>query len=56
MEVEADIGVEAIMEEEPMLGIIDIILIIILFGLGAWWLLKDRKKPELAQTKSYSIQ
>jgi len=51
----ADIVAEAI-TEEPLFGIIDIILFVILVGIGAWYLLKDRKKPEVTHTKSYSIQ
>lgn len=55
MEVEADTGAE-VLKEEPMFGVLDIILLLALVGVGAWWLLKDKKKPEISQTKSYSIQ
>lgn len=55
MEVEADTGAE-VLKDEPMFGVLDIILLLALVGVGAWWLLKDKKKPEISQTKSYSIQ
>ncbi|EEB11242.1 NADPH--cytochrome P450, putative [Pediculus humanus corporis] len=55
MQVEAETGAE-VLKEEPIFGVLDIILFLALIGVGAWWLLKDWKKPELTQTKSYTIQ
>nr|CAD7605453.1 unnamed protein product [Timema genevievae] len=44
------------MKDEPMFGILDITLLLALVGMGAWWLLKNKKKTEEPVTKSYSIQ
>lgn len=44
-------------ESEPMLGIVDIILLAVLIAGGAWWFLKSKKKKEeISNAKSYSIQ
>lgn len=60
MEVEADVGTEQISEAvaEPLFGTVDIILLLALIGVGGWWLLKSRTKPDIptANGKSYSIQ
>ncbi|XP_075219931.1 cytochrome P450 reductase isoform X3 [Lycorma delicatula] len=53
MEVEADIGAEQL-KEEPLFGILDLLLLAALFGTAAWWFLKDRKKDNAY--KSYTIQ
>lgn len=53
MEVEADIGTEQL-KDEPLFGVLDLLLIAALFGTAAWWLLKDRKKENVY--KSYTIQ
>ncbi|KAL0272143.1 UNVERIFIED_CONTAM: hypothetical protein PYX00_005224 [Menopon gallinae] len=55
MQVEADTVAE-VLKEEPMFGVLDIVLLVVLFAIGAWWLLKDSKKPETSHTKSYTIQ
>lgn len=55
MQVDAETGAE-VLKEEPIFGVLDIILFFVLLGVGAWWLLKDWKKPKIPQTKSYSIQ
>lgn len=55
MQVEANTVVEALIDE-PMFGILDIILLIALIGIGGWWLLKDKKKAEASQPKSYTMQ
>lgn len=59
MEVDADLGAEQIPTEvvEPLFGTFDIVLLIALVGLGTWWLLKNKSKPEITSNgKSYSIQ
>lgn len=44
-------------DAEPMLGIVDIILLAVLIVGGAWWFLRSKKKKEdTSSTKSYSIQ
>lgn len=44
-------------ESEPMLGIVDIILLAVLIIGGAWWFLRSKKKKEdISSAKSYSIQ
>lgn len=51
------IDVDAAGESEPMLGIVDIILLAVLILGGAWWFLKNKKKKEeTSSAKSYSIQ
>jgi hypothetical protein len=56
MEVEPDVGAEHLLEE-PMFGVLDVVLLLSLLGLGGWWLLKSRRQPEEpSATKSYSIQ
>lgn len=57
MEVEADLGTEQI-KDEPLFGVLDIILLIGLICAGAWWLLKRQKKQDSFSTpsKSYTIQ
>jgi hypothetical protein len=56
MEVEADVGAEHLMEE-PMFGVLDVVLLLSLVGFGGWWLLKNRwQQEEPSTTKSYSIQ
>ncbi|KAF2896883.1 hypothetical protein ILUMI_09293 [Ignelater luminosus] len=59
MEVEADVVAEQISESsEALFGPLDIILLIALVGVGAWWLLRNRSKQDAitANGKSYSIQ
>lgn len=49
--------IEVAAESEPMLGIVDIILLAVLIVGGAWWFLKSKKKKEeISNAKSYSIQ
>lgn len=56
MEVEPEMGAEHLIEE-PMFGVLDVVLLLSLLGLGGWWLLKNRRQPEEpSATKSYSIQ
>lgn len=57
MEVEADLGTEQI-KEEPLFGVLDIILLTALVAAGAWYLLKNRKKSDslATSTRSYTIQ
>lgn len=57
MEVDGDLGAEQIEAVDPLFGTFDIILLIALAGLGTWWLLKNKSKPEVTSNgKSYSIQ
>lgn len=59
MEVEADVVVEQISESsEALFGPLDIILLIALVTVGAWWLVRNRNKQDAitANGKSYSIQ
>ncbi|XP_069672072.1 NADPH--cytochrome P450 reductase [Periplaneta americana] len=57
MEVEPEVAAEQL-KEEPMFGVLDITLLLVLLGLGGWWLLKSRRQAEdtSSTTKSYSIQ
>lgn len=57
MEVEADLGTEQI-KEEPLFGVLDIILLISLVAAGAWYMLKNKKKSDSlsSTTRSYTIQ
>lgn len=56
MEVESELGAEQL-KDEPMFGVLDVMLLVTLLGLGGWWLLKNRRQAEEPQTtKSYSIQ
>jgi hypothetical protein len=56
MEVEADVGAEQ-MIEEPMFGVLDVVLLVSLLGLGGWWLFKGRRQPGVSSTdKSYFMQ
>jgi len=56
MEVEPEVGAEQLIEE-PMFGVLDVVLLVSLLGIGGWWLLKNRQQPEDSSTiKSYSIQ
>ena len=56
MEAEPELGAEQL-KEEPMFGVLDIVLLVALLGLGGWWLLKNRRQAEEpTTTKSYSIQ
>lgn len=60
MEVEADIGTEQILQEssEPFFGPIDIFLLVALLGTAAWWVLRNKKKKDVAAAmgRTYSIQ
>jgi NADPH-ferrihemoprotein reductase len=42
--------------DEPFLGPVDIVLLIVLICGAAWYLIKNRKKDESSTMKSYSIQ
>ena len=56
MEAEPELGAEQL-EQEPLFGVLDVVLLITLLGLGGWWLLKNRRQAEEPQQqKSYSIQ
>jgi NADPH-ferrihemoprotein reductase len=47
---------ETVVASEPFFSLLDFILLGILMGGAAWWLLKNRKKDPPASVKSYSIQ
>jgi hypothetical protein len=56
MEVEPEVGAEQLIEE-PMFGVLDVVLLVSLLGLGGWWLLKSRRQPGVSSTdKSYFMQ
>lgn len=56
MEVEAEVGAEQLIEE-PMFGVLDVVLLVFLIGVGGWWLLKSRRQPGVTSTdKSYFMQ
>ena len=57
MEVEADVGTQQIPEAaESLFSLFDAVLLVLLLGLGTWWILKNRKKEEVSTAKSYTIQ
>lgn len=58
MEVEADNLQTEQIKEEALFGVLDIILLLGLIAVGAWWLLKKQKKQDSfsTPTKSYTIQ
>lgn len=44
-------------ESEPLLEVLDIVLIAVLVVGATWWFLKNKKKKEeISSVKSYSIQ
>lgn len=43
-------------EEEPFLGTIDYILIVVLLAAAYWYLFKRQKKEDASPARSYSIQ
>lgn len=47
---------ETVAASEPFFSLLDFILLGILLGGAAWWLLKGKKKDPPASVKSYSIQ
>lgn len=56
MEVEADVGTQQIPEAGSLFSPLDAVLLVLLLGVGAWWILKNRKKEEVSTVKSYTIQ
>ncbi|XP_021918682.1 NADPH--cytochrome P450 reductase isoform X2 [Zootermopsis nevadensis] len=56
MEVEPTVGAEQLMEE-PMFGVLDVVLLVSLLGIGGWWFLKNRQQSGVPTTdKSYFMQ
>jgi NADPH-ferrihemoprotein reductase len=47
---------ETVTVSEPFFSLLDFILLGVLLGGAAWWLLKNRKKDPPTSVKSYSIQ
>lgn len=43
-------------QDEPILGTIDLILLVALLTGAMWWLFKRNRKEEKPVTRSYSIQ
>jgi NADPH-ferrihemoprotein reductase len=48
--------VPAAAASEPLLGPVDMVLLVVMIIGAVWYLLKNRKKDETSTMKSYSIQ
>uniref|UniRef100_A0A8D8ERX0 NADPH--cytochrome P450 reductase n=1 Tax=Culex pipiens TaxID=7175 RepID=A0A8D8ERX0_CULPI len=56
-QTEPEVPPVAVATEEPFLGPLDIVLLLVLVAGAAWYLLKNKKKEaQTSQFKSYSIQ
>lgn len=42
--------------EEPMFGVLDVVLLVALLGVAAWWLMRNKKADAALREKTYAIQ
>lgn len=50
--VEEEVGTN----DEPLFGVLDIILLVALLGIAGWWLMRSKSSDDSAIHKSYTIQ
>lgn len=43
-------------KEEPLFGVLDIVLLVALLGIAGWWLMKRKSKENANSQKTYTIQ
>lgn len=42
--------------EEPLFGVLDIVLLVALLGIAGWWLMKRKSRENANSQKTYTIQ